>query len=84
MRTTYYVLQLIISALVVVDMFRRPQSAWAAADRQRPFWAGIVGVAGVIGAGLFAVVAYALLVFPRLQRGAGADPFPVSEAFRKA
>jgi hypothetical protein len=81
--SAYYWIQAIVAALLIVDMYRRSESAWAAADRQRFFWAGLVGVAALFGAGPIAIGAYLLLAFPRLQPGASADPFPISEAFRK-
>ena len=78
----FYWIQLILVVLVVVDMLRRQPSVWASADRQRSFWVGLTGAAGLFGAGIFAIAAYLLLVLPRLQ-GSRSDLFPVSEAFRK-
>ncbi len=77
----YYWAQALVTAVVIYDMYRRPESAWAAADRQRIFWALLLGALGAFGLGPAGWLAYGLVVYPKL--GAGSDPFPVSEEFRK-
>ena len=79
--TAYFWLQAIISALVIYDMYRRPESAWAAADRQRSFWAALLAFASLFGLGPAGWLVYGVMVYSRL--GSGSDPFPVSEEFRK-
>lgn len=79
--TAYYWFQAVATLVVVYDMYRRPESAWAAADRQRQFWAFVLGAFGLFGLGPAGWLLYGVMVYPRL--GAGSDPFPVSEEFRK-
>lgn len=78
----YYIWgQMLLSLLVICDMFRRPQSVWAAADRNRGFWVGILAATSLVGLGPVAWILYGTIVVPHLS--GTRDPFPVSEAFRK-
>ena len=82
MNTLYYIVQLLVCIAVIVDMYRRPDSAWASADRQRGFWAGTFGVLALFGVGVVVVVIYLVFLVPRL-RTPYAGGGEVSEGFRK-
>lgn len=82
MTTVYYIVQLLLSAVVIVDMYRRPDSAWATADRQRGYWAGIFGVLAFFAMGVIVVVIYLVFLMPRL-RAPDAGGGEVSDGFRK-
>ena len=68
----------IIGVLVLVDMYRRPETAWAAADRERGWWAGLLGVLCLAALGVVALLIYVLALLPLLTRSDG-----VEERFRK-
>jgi len=68
MNVTVVALLLEIPAvLALVHALTRPASAWAAADRNRPFWLFFLAFAALIpGFGLPFDIAYAIGVVPRL------------------
>lgn len=82
MTTLFYVAQFLVCVAVIADMYRRPESAWTSADRERGFWASIFGVLGLFGIGLIAAVIYVVFLVPRLSDASpgGGD---VSDGFRK-
>lgn len=75
----YLALNLLVAIGLLVDMFRRPQSAWNLADRQRYYWAGIVVIAALFGLSLAIGLLYLILVIPRFG---GIDEL-ISPEFRK-
>jgi hypothetical protein len=69
------------AVLALVHAVTRSASAWAAADRNRPFWLFFLGFAALLpGFGLPFDIAYAIGVVPYLARSR--DP-EGSQAFTK-
>jgi hypothetical protein len=75
---TWTIISWITGALLVVDQLRRPESAWAAADRNRAYWVTVSALLGLMALGLAVAAAYVVLVVPRF-----AERDAVHDAFRK-
>lgn len=62
------VLAYLALAMTLVDAFRRPDNAWAEADRQKGFWVAILGMSVFfIPMALVLIPAYLLGVLPRMS-----------------
>jgi hypothetical protein len=78
MTPVYWVISVICAAIAVYDAYRRPESAWVTADRNRSWWVGTIAVLGLFGLGPLALVVYGVALVPRLSaadRQAPANPF---------
>jgi hypothetical protein len=78
--TVIWIASIGLALLAIVDGMRRPESEWLAADRDRAWWMGIIGMLGLCGLGILGLVAYGAGVLPRLGRATGQRS---DDAFRK-
>jgi hypothetical protein len=77
----YWWIQVVITAVLVVDAFRRPPSLWALADRQRWFWVAILAVCALFAVGPLGWALYGAIVLPSLH--ATRSGYQISPAFMK-
>lgn len=67
------VISYLAGIVTVIDMVRRPQSAWVAADRDRTWWVSGGVILSVFACGLIVAIAYAVAVLPHFSSETGVD-----------
>ena len=78
MTTAWMMISWFTGVLLIFDQQRRPQAAWAAADRDRSWWTTMTVIGSFCALGLLCAAAYAIGVLPRFGNGDS-----VHESFRK-
>ena len=69
--TLYMVFSCLCGALAVFDAYRRPQSQWVAADRDRSWWTMMIVMLSLFALGPVIGLVYLVALVPRFSRESG-------------